>query len=215
MLSASAVRAQEPPPPAYQPAGYPAQLALSLEQAADERMLAKRLRHRMSGRLSLDFNFGIAGFKQQENAGDPFPFVRVLVGYRKHVSPRLGIHLRGGPMLGIPWRTTSGDPGPSGSKTDSTTLTGGSLDGLLLLGPFGTFFVGPVVCLDYVYLTDTTLNKVYPPVTLHNGITAGGGFNFGLILGSREQVSLYQSLRITYGQGESMLSLLFGIGFVR
>ena len=184
-------------------------------ETEEDRAFALRLQHRLSGRLSLDLHLGIASLKHQSEAGNPFPTTRILVGYRKNVTPVLGYHLRGGPMLGILWRSTSGDPGPGGAQVDTTVLTGASAEGVFVLGPFARFFVGPILCLDYVHFSNTTLSKVYPTVHLHNGVTAGGGFDIGGVVGAREQMIVYQSLRITAGSGESMIFLLFGIGFLR
>ena len=171
------------------------------------------MQHRLAGRLSLEVQLGIGGFKHQP-VGGLSPAARILAGYRKNLTPVLGYHLRGGPMFGMAWRSTSGDPGPSGAQTDRTVLTGAAADALFVFGPFGRFFVGPLLCLDYVYLSNTTLSKVYPTVYLHNGVTAGGGFDLGGVFGSREQILIYQSVRITEGVGESMIFLLFGIGLL-
>jgi len=207
--------ADEPPAvhePVWQDAGGipPVQ-----HEAGDDPALALRLQHRQSGRLTLDLNLGISNFKHQPNAGDPFLLARFLFGYRKNFEPTLGYHLRAGAILGRPSRRTSGDPGPDGIQVDTTTLTGGSVEGLFVFGPFGRFFVGPVLCLDYAYLTNTTLHNVYPTVHLKNGVTAGGGFDLGGAFGSREQFTVYQTFRITAGAGESLIFLLLGIGYLR
>ena len=52
-------------------------------EVEEDRAFALRLQHRSSGRLSLELNLGIDGFKHQSNAGDPFPLTRILLGYRK------------------------------------------------------------------------------------------------------------------------------------
>jgi hypothetical protein len=220
MLPRSSAFADEPqPPPQFspppQPAMNPYPAPPPVYQAPVDPTLAQRLQHRLANRLSVDLNLGIGGFKHQSEVGDPFPLIRLLLGYRKNLAPEWGFHLRAGTMLGTPWRTTSGDPGPGGAKKDSTLLTGGTAEGLFVFGPYGDFFVGPVVCLDYVYLTDTTLANVYPPVHLKNGITAGGGFDLGGVFGAREETSVYMSLRLTAGMGESIISLLFGVGYLK
>ena len=93
-------------------------------------------------------------------------------------------------------------------------MTGASVDGLLAIGPFGRFFFGPLLCFDYARFSDTTVHNAYPPVNLRNGFTAGGGFDIGGVFGAREAMLIYQSLRITAGNGESMLFLFFGMGFL-
>jgi hypothetical protein len=206
---------QSQPPPQWQPTMNRYAAPPPVNQPREDPAFAQRLQHRLANRLSVDLNLGIGGFKHQSNVGDPFPLVRLLLGFRKNLAPEWGFHLRAGPMLGMPWRTTSGDPGPAGAKVDSTILTGGTAEGLFIFGPYGSFFVGPVICLDYVHLTDTTLEKVYPPVHLKNGITGGGGFDLGGMFGSHEEVSAYMSLRLTAGVGESIISLLFGVGYLR
>ena len=82
------------------------------------------------------------------------------------------------------------------------------------LNPFGHFFFGPLVCFDYARFSDTIVHNAYPTVYLHNGFTAGGGFDIGGVFGAREQMVIYQSLRMTAGTGESMIFLLFGIGLL-
>jgi hypothetical protein len=201
-------------PPAHEGAEAHPSPSSTPNGAEEDPAFALRLQHRSLGRLSLELNLGIDNFKHQSNAGDPFPVTRILLGYRKNVTPVLGYHLRGGPMLGIPRRSTSGDPGPGGVQTDTTLLTGASAEGVFVLGPFGHFFVGPILCFDYVHFSNTVLDKVYPTVYLHNGFTAGGGFDIGGVFGAREQLIVYQSLRMTAGTGDSMIFLLFGIGWL-
>jgi hypothetical protein len=216
MMLPRIVFADEPPSPPPPTMSHNADgAAPTRDQEGADRALAIRLQNRLSGLLSIDLNLGISGFKHQPEVGTLFPIARLLLGYRKDFEPGWGYHLRAGPMLGMPWRRTSGDPGPDGVKVDTTILTGGSLEGLFVMGPFGRFFVGPVLCLDYVYMTNTTLHNVYPTVHLHNGVTAGGGFDLGAVVGSQEQFTVYGSLRMTAGVGESIISLLFGIGYTR
>ena len=184
--------------------------------AAEAEAFARRLQHRLSGRFSLDLNLGIGGFKHNPEAGPPFPVARILFGYRKNFMPSLGFHVRGGPMLGIPISWNSDAYRPSGtSEVETRWMTGAAADGLLVVGPFGRFFFGPLVCLDYARFSDTTVHNVYPTGYLHNGFTAGGGFDIGGVFGAREELLIYQSLRITAGSGESMIFLLFGIGYLR
>ena len=42
-----------------------------------------------------------------------------------------------------------------------------------------------------------------------------GAREVGGVFGAREELVVYQSLRITAGAGESMIFLLFGIGYLR
>ena len=50
----------------------------------EDRAFAVRLQNRLSGRLSLDLNLGITGFKHQPEAGGLFPVAHLLFGYRKN-----------------------------------------------------------------------------------------------------------------------------------
>jgi hypothetical protein len=182
----------------------------------EERAFALRVQHRLSGRLSLDLNLGIDVLKHSPEAGPPFPVARILFGYRKNVTPRVGYHVRGGPMLGIPISWNSDQYRPSGtSEVETRWMTGATADGLLVIGPFARFFFGPLLCFDYARFSDTTVHNAYPTVYLHSGFTVGGGFDIGAVVGTREEMIIYQSLRMTAGTGEAMIFLLFGIGFLR
>ena len=194
----------------------PPSTSSTMSDAKAEQAFALRLQHRLSGRLSLDLNMGIDLFKHNPGAGPPFPVARILFGYRKNVTPGMGFHVRGGPMLGIPISWNSDEYRPSGtSDVETRWMTGVAADGLLVIGPFGRFFFGPLVCFDYARFSDTIVHNAYPTVHLHNGFTAGGGFDIGGVFGAREQMVIYQSLRMTAGTGESMIFLLFGISFLR
>ena len=207
-----------PTPPAEVPSGESASRSTQPGEgdAEEETAFALRLQRRLSGRLSLDLNLGIDGLKHTPEAGPPFPVARILFGYRKNVTPSVGYHVRGGPMLGIPISWNADEHRPSGSsEVESRWLTGATLDGLLVIGPFARFFFGPLLCVDYARFSDTTVHNAYPAIYLHNGFTVGGGFDIGAVVGAREEMVLYQSLRMTAGTGESMIFLLFGIGFLR
>jgi hypothetical protein len=198
------------------PSEEPPSPTSTTSDAEEERAFALRLQHRLSGRFSLDLNLGIDGLKHNPEAGPPFPVARILFGYRKNVTPSVGFHVRGGPMLGIPISWNLGEYKPSGtSEVETRWMTGVAADGLLVIGPFARFFFGPLLCFDYARFSDSTVHNVYPTVYLHNGFTAGGGFDIGGVFGAREEMVIYQSLRMTAGTGESMIFLLFGIGFLR
>ena len=201
-------------PPEQQAAdGVPSPSA-AISDPEEKRAFALRLQNRLSGRLSLAFDNGIAGPKHQAEIG-PTPAARILIGYRRNVMPRLGYHLRGGPVLGYARMYNPTDRGGYGPDYETTWMMGASADGVFLFGPFGRFFVGPLLCLDYIRFSDTTVKLVDATVHLKNGFTAGGGFDIGGTFGDREQVIIYQSLRMTAGTGEAMIFLLFGIGYLR
>jgi hypothetical protein len=209
-------RSVECPAPGPCPSEKPPSTSSTMSDAEAERAFLLQWQRRRTGRLSLDLNLGIDGFKKNVGAGPPFPVARILFGYRKNFTQNMGFHVRGGPMLGIPISWNSDEYRPSGtSKVETRWMTGVAADGLLVIGPFGRFFFGPLVCFDYARFSDTIVHNAYPTVHLHNGFTAGGGFDIGGVFGAREQMLIYQSLRMTAGTGESMIFLLFGIGFLR
>ena len=220
---------EEPPLAPYAPAEHqgikcpgpcpgeePPSPSTTTTDAEEERAFALRLQHRLSGRLSLDLNLGIDGLKHNPEAGPPFPVARILFGYRKNITPSVGYHVRGGPMLGIPISWNSDQYRPAGSsEVETRWMTGATADGLLVIGPFARFFFGPLLCFDYARFSDTTVHNAYPTVYLRNGFTVGGGFDIGAVVGAREETVIYQSLRMTAGTGEATIFLLFGIGFLR
>ena len=185
-------------------------------EAEEDRAFAGRLEERLSGRVGIAFELGFGGPKHQPEVGTPIPTARLLIGYRKNVIPSIGYHLRAGPWLGMPVMTWNPADWPPGDPDYVTTwVMGGTMDGLLVIGPFGRFFFGPAFCVDYVRFADTVVRTVDATYHLHNGFSVGGGFDVGGVFGAREQILLYQSLRMTYGPAESMIFLFFGIGYLR
>jgi hypothetical protein len=193
--------------------GPPPGMATPIESEED-RAFALRLARQMAGRFSLDFNLGIAGFKHQPIG--PFPAATILLGYRKQLDPKLGFHLRGGALLGIPMAANPSDRGPYSTAPDmvTTRMMGATVEGVGFFSPNGRFYVGPAVSLDYVRFRDTTLRMVDETIHLSNGLSIGLGCDVGGTFGKQEQINIYQSLRMTYGSGESMILLLFGIGYL-
>ena len=185
-------------------------------ESEEDRAFARRLERRMAGRFSLDLNLGIAAFKNQPEAGVPFPATRILLGYRKNSTPEFGFHLRGGVLVGIPmlWNPSERNPADKAPDIVTTWMMGASAEGLLIFGPFGRFYLGPALSFDYLRFHETTLRKVDATVHLSNGLSAGLGFDVGFALGALEQINLYQSLRMTFGNAESTIFVLFGIGFL-
>ena len=143
----------------------------------------------------------------------PYPTARILFGYRKNVTPGLGYHVRCGPAVGIPIMYNPDDR-YSGPDYKTTWMMGASAEGVLVLGPFGRFFVGPLLGFDYIRFADTAVQMFDETVHFKNGFTGGGGFDLGGVFGDREQLIVYQSFRMTAGTGESMLFMLFGIGYL-
>jgi hypothetical protein len=186
-------------------------------ESDEERALAHRTKLRLAGRSSFDLNLGFAFFKHQSYINMPFPLARVLVGYRKHSEPDLGFQLRGGALVGLPWAQNPTDRGTDSKAPDSVTtwMLGGTVEAATIFVPAGRFYVSPAVSLDYVKFRETTLHMVDATVHLSEGLSIGLGFDVGGTLGTLEQTNVYQSFRLTFGSGESMFLLLFGIGYLR
>ena len=207
-------RPEQPIEPAALPdSGAPLTMDAASE-SDEERAYPLLLARRMAGRFSLDLNLGIALPKHQTIG--PFPTAIILLGYRRHLSPKLGFHLRSGALLGIPMATNPSDRGLYSTAPDmvTTRMMGATVEGVGFFSPNGRFYVGPAVSLNYVRFRDTTLRIVDETVHLSNGLTIGLGCDVGGTFGKLEQINIYQSLRMTYGSGESMILLLFGIGYM-
>jgi hypothetical protein len=200
--------------PAALPENEPPPAMATPSESDEDRAYPLLLARRMAGRFTVDLNLGGAGLKHEPAAG-PFPTAIILLGYRKHLDPKFGFHLRSGAMLGIPWATNPTDRGPYSTAPDTVTtrMMGATVEGVGFFSPNGRFYVGPAVSLDYVRFRDTTLRMVDRTAHLTNGPYIGWGCDVGGTFGKLEQINIYQSLRLTYTSGESMIFLLFGIGY--
>ena len=209
-------RPEQPIEPAALPdSGAPLTMDAASE-SDEERAYPLLLARRMAGRFSLDLNLGLSGLKHEPATGF-IPTAMILLGYRKHLYPKLGFHLRGGALLGIPMMITlSSDRGPYSNDPNmvTTRMMGATFEGVGFFSPNGRFYVGPAVSLDYVRFRDTTLRMDDETAHLTNGPYIGWGCDVGGTFGKLEQINIYQSLRMTYTSGESMIFLLFGIGYL-
>jgi len=205
--------AQQIEPGALPEDGPPPAMATPI-QSEEDLAFALRLARQMAWRFSLDLNLGVAAAKHQPLG--PFPAAMVLLGYRKQFDPKLGFHLRGGAIFGIPMAANPSDRGPYSTAPDTVTtrMMGATVEGVGFFSPNGRFYVGPAVSLVYVRFRDTTLRMVDETIHLGNGLSIGVGCDVGGTFGKKEQINIYQSLRMTYGSGESLIVLLFGIGYL-
>ena len=192
-----------------------APLATATPSKSDEdRAHPLLLARRMARRFTLDFNLGIALPKHQPIG--PFPAAIILLGYRKHLDPKFGFHLRSGALLGIPMAANPSDRGPYSTAPDmvTTRMMSATAEAVGFFSPNARFYAGPAVSLNYVRFRDTTLHMVDETIHLSNGPSIGLGFDLGGTFGKQEQINIYQSLRMTSGSGEAMILLLFGIGYL-
>jgi hypothetical protein len=79
-------------------------------------------------------------------------------------------------------------------------------------GPFGRFFVGPLLWGGYLDFGASELNSGGVTILLDSGTTLGFGGQFGFVLGDREQTVLAFSLRAT-GLNTFTMFMSAAIGF--
>jgi hypothetical protein len=184
----------------------------------EESRFELRMKNRMRPKVTIDLE---AGFGLMGPGDDPVvaPVVMALVGYRQNYAPWFGLHLRAGPLLGVATYSASSDYCDSyytsdcgSGPTDSTRLLGAIVEVVPFFGPFGRFFVGPLLWGGYLDFGANELHSGSVSVTLESGGTVGFGGQFGFVLGDREQTVLAFSLR---GAGINTFTMFMtaGIGF--
>lgn len=201
------------------PAGYvqyPA--AASLPDPEEKGRSALRMKNRMRPKLHIDLEVAIG---MMGDGADPVvaPSVIAWLGYRQNYAPWFGLHLRAGLLLGVATYSTSGgscdsyySSDCSSGPTESTRLLGGLVEIAPFFGPFGRFFVGPLLWGGYLDFGASELNSGGVTILLDSGTTLGFGGQFGFVLGDREQTVLAFSLRAT-GLNTFTMFMSAAIGF--
>lgn len=182
----------------------------------EERAFALRMEHRLRGKFTLDLQggLGLLGMSEWGNYSHVFsPTGALLFGYRVNKSPRFGMHVRGGILLGIPvfqYRSTQG----ASSESDSTLMAGLMAEAIPFFGPFGRFYVGPLVWLGYLGFEKSNLKAGNGVFYVGDGPAYGIGGTGGILVGAREQIDLNLTVRIDLNPDHKLtLFVLYGIGF--
>ena len=194
---------------------FPGAPPLEYRDPEEERAFAVRMEHRMRGKLTLDLQGGIGLLGISEWRGHSnviTPTGALLVGYRVNQSPRFGMLVRGGVLLGIPVYEYA--PTTGSRSTDTTTMAGLMAEVAPFFGPFGRFYFGPLAWLGYLGFDKSTLKAGNGSFYLGDGPAYGLGGTGGILVGAREHIDLNLTVRVDFNPDHHFTIIeLFGIGF--
>lgn len=193
---------------------------------AEQAALQARLQNRLRPRFTLDLQGGLGMLAVSEWNGDvtvPTPTGSLLLGFRQNYTPRMGLLVRGGAMLGVAILDYSPTTKSTDNGSDSTSMVGGIIEAAPFFGPFGRFYLGPSLWAGYVSFGSDTLraeseNYRYGSATfhLHEGPMYGIGGTGGVVVGAEEQVDITFSGRLDLNPDhKTTIFFMFGVGFHR
>jgi hypothetical protein len=197
--------------------GAPGQVDLE-----EQRLWAARLLQRARPKFTLDLQVGyavIAPTAWPAHTSVFTPTAMLLFGGRQNYQPKLGVAYRGGLLLGMPSLDYDDSTTiPSASYSDSTFMTGFVLEAMPYFGPYGRFYVGPLVFVGAVGFVDNNLDAGPTGERFHlaGGLMGGAGVAGGFVVGDHEQTDLNFAIRLDFNPEHKMtLFLMAGVGLHR
>ena len=188
----------------------------------EQRLMAIRLLQRARPKLTLDLQGGfviLAPTEWPARASVVAPTGMLLFGRRQNFQEKLGVAYRGGLLLGMPiLQSNDTTTTASGSDSDSTFMTGLILEAMPYFGPYGRFYVGPLVFVGAMAYGNNDLHAGATETRFHlaNGFMGGAGVGGGFLAGDYEQTDLNVTLRLDFNPEHKMtLFLMAGVGLHR
>ena len=227
------------------------------EEAEDAAELARRQSLRLLPRAFIYVGGGTLIWPQISGDGDPYdlntlylgPNLQFGAGYQQHLTRRFGLAGRlvvaAGPWVASISRDTEdepydcdGEPCREHAMTSHGEFVATVAEFVLVIGPFGRFFLGPSAFTGYVAFADSGKEDYVrgdefeyptsssssrsgdgPGMTLtrwKNTATAGAGLRFGFYLGKEEQIELSSAGRfgmLTSTTSHLYIEVLANVGF--
>lgn len=153
---------------------------------ADQQEPDQRQRARYWTRYSIGAGLGYATMRDSSIGGTLYS---LQVGLRQQLTKNLGLHLRliGNLATTNVWATTPTDN--TYRKSLYVTESGACIGPYF--GPFGRFYLGPVILIGYRwYSASTTDSSSVAAWVLPNGLIREPGLRAGILAGSEEQTDV-------------------------
>ncbi|GEM_PF-2276462 len=190
-------------------------LALDREIARQE-----RLKYRMNPRLTVQGRFIFGGLADMEVM---FVGVTGSVGFRQNLKEHFGLQVRAGLAVAgtLPFASStrsSRSTGYDGYDDDTAVMTHYYGEAGPYFGPFGRFYLGPIVWAGrYTFSRDTLVKRdadgdPIDRVMVPDGWKAGGGLDMGILALRHEQLDINWRVKSSFSD-QVPLTFEAGVGF--
>lgn len=140
--------------------------------------------------------------------------VAAAIGYRQNYSPFFGLHARVGAGVAEVSVNTDNSSSDSTSSANTENTSMGEVYGEICpyFGPFGRFYVGPMVWYSHFGFSENTLRSEDSVYRMPDVWKGGAGVDMGLLLLSREQLDINWRLKSSLND-QMPVRLELGVGY--